>query len=274
MASAERSVTERLLARDRAITGGGLALLTLLSWMWVVTGAGTGMSTIAMTTFRFPPPVVDGMAMAWSPGYAVIMVMMWWVMMIAMMIPSAAPMILLYGRVARHAQNKGQMAPGALPTHIFVLGYLAAWLGFSALATATQWGFEKVGLVHQMLMWSTSSTLTGLLLIAAGAYQLTPLKTACLEHCRSPAAWLSWHWRDGRSGAFRMGAVHGAYCLGCCWVLMALLFAGGVMNLVWIAALAIAVLIEKLAPWGAGFGRLLAVVMIGAGAWLLLPGAA
>ena len=274
MSSPDITRAERLIGKDRIITIAALAVLTLLSWIWVLSGAGTGMSSVSMSTFKFPPPVMDGMTMAWSPGYAALMLAMWWIMMIAMMVPSAAPMILLYGRVSRHAQKKGQMAQGVLPTFVFVLGYLAAWLGFSALATGAQWGLERAGLVHQMLMWSTSTTLTGLFLIAAGAYQLTPLKQACLEHCRSPAGYLSEHWRDGRSGAFQMGLTHGTYCLGCCWVLMALLFAGGVMNLVWIAGIAIIVLIEKVAPGGARFGQGLAALMVGGGLWLLLQGAA
>lgn len=265
------TLTEKLLNHDRFVIAAGLALLTILSWVWVMAGAGTGMSTIAMTTFQFPPPAMDGVAMQWTPLYALIMLAMWWVMMIAMMVPSASPMVLLYGRVARHAQRHGQMPQGgSLPAFSFISGYLIAWLCFSVAATLLQWGLEQAGLVHQMLMWSTNSTLTGVLLVTAGIFQLTPLKTACLEHCRSPAGHLSRNWRDGHSGALRMGLVHGTYCLGCCWALMALLFAGGVMNLVWIAALTIVVLLEKLAPWGKQFGRALAVIMAGTGAWLLI----
>ncbi len=273
MSTHDITAAERLLAREQTITIGGLITLTLLAWLWIVIGAGTGMSTMAMTTFEFPPPVRPGMVIAWTPAYAVIMFFMWWVMMIAMMIPSAAPMILLYARVARHAQQRGQMESGVLPTSAFVGGYLASWFVFSLAATFAQWGLERAGLLHQMLMWSTSATLTGGLLIAAGLYQLTPLKAACLEHCRSPASYLSRHWRDGRLGAFRMGLAHGTYCLGCCAVLMALLFAGGAMNLVWIAGLAIVVLIEKVAPWGVWFAHALAAVMILAGGWILLGGA-
>jgi predicted metal-binding membrane protein len=268
------TLAEHIVRKDRIITIAGLAALTLLSWLWVLIGAGTGMGTISMSTFQFPPPVMVGMTMAWSPGYAVLMLAMWWIMMIAMMIPSAAPIILLYGRVSRHARKKGQMEDSALPTFVFVLGYLAAWLCFSVLATEIQWSLERAGLMHRMLMWSTSTALTALLLIAAGLYQLTPLKHACLEHCRSPAGYLSRNWRNGRYGVFQMGLKHGTYCLGCCWVLMALLFAGGVMNLVWIAGLAIVVLIEKIVPWGAGFGQGLAAIMVGGGVWLLLQGAA
>lgn len=263
------TATERLIRRDRAITLSGLIALTLLSWVYVLTGAGTGMSTIAMTTWAFPPPVMSGMEVAWDPAYAIIMLLMWWVMMIAMMTPSAAPMILLYARVARHAQAKGRIRPGILPTFIFALGYLLIWFLFSVAATAAQWALEKAGMVHVMLMWSTSATLTALLLIAAGLFQFSSLKAQCLQHCRAPADYLSRHWRPGRAGAFRMGLVHGAYCLGCCWVLMALLFAGGIMNLVWIAGLAIVVLIEKLAPWGDYLSTWIGVALMSAGLWLL-----
>lgn len=263
---------EHLLKRDSLLVASSLGLLTALSWAWVLLGAGTGMSTLAMTTFQFPPPVMDGVAMSWTPHYALIMLAMWWIMMIAMMIPSAAPMILLYARVARHAQTRGQIPAGTLPTATFVSGYLAAWFAFSALATAAQWLLEKAGLLHAMLMWSTSTTLTGALLLAAGLFQLTPLKKACLEHCRAPADYLSRHWRNGHGGAFRMGAVHGTYCLGCCWALMALLFAGGIMNLVWIAGLTILVLIEKVVPWGARMGQVLAGLLCVSGLWLLAQG--
>jgi predicted metal-binding membrane protein len=126
MAVHDITLTERVIGRDRVIIAIGLSALTLLSWIWVLAGAGTGMSSIAITTWQFPPPVVDGTVMAWTPLYAVVMLMMWWIMMIAMMIPSAAPMILLYGQVARHARSKGQMDDAALHTSVFILGYIAA----------------------------------------------------------------------------------------------------------------------------------------------------
>ncbi|MDH3580447.1 MAG: DUF2182 domain-containing protein [Hyphomicrobiales bacterium] len=269
MAAMDVTIAERLIRKDRAIMAAGLVLLSVLAWGWVLAGAGTGMSTIAMTTWVFPPAAAPGITAAWDAGYWAIMLAMWWVMMIAMMTPSAAPMILLYARVARRAQTKGQLPPGVLPTAVFLAGYLAIWLIFSAVATLAQWLLEQTGLVHQMLMWSTNATLTALLLIAAGLYQLTPLKAACLEHCRSPMEFLSRSWQEGRSGTFRMGISHGAWCVGCCWAMMALLFAGGVMNLVWIAGLAIAVLAEKLAPWGARFASVLGLAMTVTGAWLL-----
>jgi len=144
-----------------------------------------------------------------------------------------------------------------------------AWLGFSVAATALQWGLEEVGLMHAMWMWSIDSVFTGTLLIAAGAYQLTPLKNACLEQCRSPAQFLAENFKPGTIGAIRMGLKHGTYCLGCCWLLMALLFAGGLMNLVWIAGLAIYVLIEKVVPQGFWITRLAGFVLIAAGLYVV-----
>jgi len=263
---------ERGLARDRLIVGAGLAVLTLLAWLYILDGAGTGMSVMAMTTFAFPPPVRPSMAMVWSPAYWAIMFLMWWVMMIAMMTPSAAPMVLLHARVTRHAQKKGRMAAAPVPTAWFYLGYLAAWGGFSLLATGLQWGLERLGLMHAMLMWSSDLALSAGLLIAAGLYQLSPFKHRCLEHCRSPVEYLSRHFRPGSAGAFRMGLTHGAYCLGCCWGLMALLFVGGTMNLVWIALLAILVLGEKLLPYGGWLARALGIAMVAAGLWIALGG--
>ncbi len=261
--------TERIVRREQLIIGLGLAGITVLAWYYVLIGAGTGMSTIAMTTWQFPPPrPATMMTGEWDASYWLTMLVMWWVMMIAMMVPSAAPMILLYARVFRHGQARGQISDSLVPTGTFALGYLACWLGFSALATVLQFALERAALVHGMWMWSTSRWLTAALLVAAGLFQLTPLKAACLQHCRSPAAFLSQHWRSGRWGAFRLGLVHGTYCLGCCWALMLLLFAAGIMNLVWIAGLAILVLIEKVAPFGTALTRATAAILIAAGIYV------
>ena len=157
-----------------------------------------------------------------------------------------------------------------MPSIAFVAGYLAIWFLFAASATGLELAFERVGLVSPMWMWSESSRLTGALLIAAGVYQLTPVKIACLDGCRSPIEFLSRHWRAGSGGAFRMGIVHGAYCVGCCWALMLLLFAGGVMNLLWIAVLSIIVVIEKTAPFGRTFGRVLGALLLAVGSALLV----
>jgi predicted metal-binding membrane protein len=174
-------------------------------------------------------------------------------------------MILLYAHAYRHEQRQQKLPAGAVPTLVFALGYLIAWAAFSVAATFLQWGLERADLLHAFTMWSLSPMLTAALLIAAGLYQLTPLKRACLENCRSPASWLAAYFKPGAAGALELGLRHGIYCVGCCWVLMALLFAGGVMNLVWIAGLAIYVLFEKLAPWGESAARIAAVVLLAAG---------
>ncbi len=265
----QTTLTEHIVRREQVLIALALAAITGLAWAYVLAGAGTGMSTIAMSTWQFPPPS-PAMAMtgAWGTAYWLVMLAMWWVMMIAMMVPSAAPMILLYARVFRHGQARGQIPAAFVPTAAFAGGYLACWLGFSAIATALQFALERLGHVDGMMMWSTNRWLTAGLLIAAGIFQLTPQKSACLEQCRSPAAFLSRHWRPGHLGAFRLGVVHGAYCLGCCWALMLLLFAAGIMNLVWIAGLAVLVLLEKLSPFGANLAPLSAALLIGAGLYV------
>jgi len=266
----QETMTETILRRDHWVVIGGLCVLTLCSWAYVFAGAGTGMNIWAMTTWSFPPPPHAEVMADWSVTYWGIMLAMWWVMMIAMMTPSAAPMVLLYARVTRHAQRKGRKPSRVIPTATFLCGYLSVWLAFSMAATGLQWSLEYFGLVHGMLMWSVSRPLSGFLLIAAGLYQFSAFKSVCLEHCRSPAEYLSRHWHDGQFGALRMGIIHGAYCFGCCWVLMILLFVGGAMNLVWIAGLAILVLVEKLAPFGHRLATAVGAVMIVAGIRLLI----
>jgi predicted metal-binding membrane protein len=178
------------------------------------------------------------------------MFFMWWIMMVAMMLPSAAPMILLFAALNRKQRDSGQPY---VATSIFALGYLAAWAGFSLVATMLQRAFELTGVLSPRLV-ATNVILGGVLLVAAGAYQLTPVKHACLRHCRSPLAFLGTRWQRGARGALRMGVRHGAYCVGCCWFLMGLLFFGGVMNLYWIAGLALFVLFEKTIPAGHWLG--------------------
>jgi predicted metal-binding membrane protein len=272
MSAENTSLTESLLKRDRWIVLGGLIALALLSSAYILTGAGIGMSAWDMTVVTlFPHRVAEmpmaGMSMstqpgAWSPGYSVIILLMWWAMMIAMMTPSAAPIILLYARATRHAQTTGQLQQGVVPTAAFAGGYLMVWLGFALLAAALQWTLERAGLVSAMMMASTSAAVSAAILLLAGLYQLSPLKHVCLRHCRTPAEFLSRHWRPGALGALRMGLEHGAFCVGCCWVLMALLFVGGIMNVLWIAALAILVLLEKIAPHGALLSRGTGVVLL------------
>ena len=187
--------------------------------------------------------------------------------MAGMMLPSAAPMILLYGQVNRRRATSTQYSPVAA----FTLGYLVVWNGFSLLATGLQWYLEQQALLSPMMV-SNSHLLSGALLIAAGAYQITPLKQACLRQCRSPLQFIQHYWRNGTLGAFSMGLHHGLFCLGCCWSLMLLLFVAGVMNLLWIALLSIFVLTEKLFYHRLIHHWLSPLAMITAGAWLLLSG--
>jgi len=204
------------------------------------------------------------MQRAWSTSYFILMLFMWWVMMLAMMLPGAAPMILLYSAVNRKNRERGNAFAA---TGIFVAGYLVTWSVFSFLATILQWTLEQAALLSPM-MASTSVWFGAGILIAAGVYQFTPLKQACLKHCQSPLSFLMNHWRPGQWGAVIMGLEHGVYCLGCCWLLMGLLFFGGVMNLFWIAGLAVFVLIEKLLPSGAWVSRIGGALLIFWGAAL------
>lgn len=269
-------VLESVLRRDRLFVVAGLVAIVGLAWAWLLTGAGTGMSPLVahgggeMSGMARMSGMsgMAGMAMrpaVWTSGYALLMFLMWWVMMAAMMLPSATPMLLLFARI-----NRGERAGGRpyVPTGIFAAGYLAAWGGFSLLATLLQWGLERAGLLSPMMV-TTSHLLGGAILVAAGLWQLTPVKAICLRHCRSPLGFLSQSWRKGRRGAFVMGLQHGSFCLGCCWFLMGLLFIGGIMNLFWIAGLAVFVLLEKTLPLGQWFGRAAGIVGILWGALLL-----
>jgi predicted metal-binding membrane protein len=197
---------------------------------------------------------------AWTPSYAVLMFFTWWIMMMAMMLPSAAPMILLFARVNRKQCDNG--AP-YVPTGLFAAGYVLVWGAFSLVAVYAQWRLERSGLLSCALLGAG-------LLVGAGIYQLTPLKHACLRHCRSPIIFITQHWRPGDLGALRMGIEHGAFCTGCCWFLLALLFYGGVISLYWIAGLALFVLLEKTIPAGHWLGGIAGVLLIAWGGALLL----
>ena len=256
------SAIERALKQDRAVVVSALVAVIAVSWLYVFTGAGMEMSAFDMSSLSMASGQSGQMEMSggmsgamqamatpvdWTIGYAVLMFCMWWVMMIAMMLPSAAPMILLHAVVGR----KSKTWQGGTPwcTAAFTAGYLAAWAFFSATAAGLQWGLEGAGLLSPM-MNSSSALFAAAILLFAGLYQLTPIKQACLKHCRGPIQFLARHWRPGAGGAFLMGIHHGAYCLGCCWGLMAILFFGGIMNLYWIIGLAMIVLLEKLMPVG------------------------
>jgi predicted metal-binding membrane protein len=267
MTVTDTTILEGVLRRDRMIVGAALVGVIAIAWIWIVIGAGTGMSTVGMTR-RSGMPGMTGMMMepaAWTLAYAAVMFVMWWVMMAAMMLPGAAPILLLFARVNRAEKAGNRPFVG---TGIFAAGYLAAWGGFSMLTTGLQWGLEQLGLLSSMMM-TTSYWLGGAILIAAGVWQLTPVKAVCLRHCRSPLSFLTQSWRHGRLGAFSMGLEHGTYCLGCCWFLMGLLFFGGIMNLFWIAGLAGFILLEKTIPMGHWLGRVAGIALAAWGAVML-----
>lgn len=247
---------ETVLRRDRAVVIGALATLALLCWIYLA-------SLAAM-------PVMDGMSPGvapWTAEDALATLLMWSVMMVGMMTPSVAPMILIYARVGRQAAERGK--PFA-PAGWFALGYFLAWLAFAVLATGLQWGLERALLIAPMVA-SATPVFAGLLLIAAGIYQWTPLKNACLTLCQSPLQFIQRHggFRGARGASVALGLRHGLYCIGCCWALMLLLFVGGVMNLLWIAAIGALVLAEKLIP-GRLFQRITGIALIAAGAMLLI----
>ncbi len=242
--------------RDRLALIAGLAAVLAIAWAWLLSGSGMdmGASETAMSgmSSRLMQPA------KWTPAYASMIFVMWWVMMIAMMLPSAVPMVLLFARVNR--KDRAADAP-LLPTTLFAAGYLLGWGAFSVGATALQAGLEAARLLSPMM--STSSRWLGVgLLIAAGVWQLTPLKASCLHHCRTPLNFLAHNWRAGPLGALRMGLEHSGYCIGCCWFLMSLLFFGGVMNLYWIVGIAAFVLLEKTIPLGHWLGRAAGVALI------------
>jgi predicted metal-binding membrane protein len=245
---------ERLLKYDRAVVLTALFLIIIASWTYILGGASTGMNTFGMTSLSMAlgiskqMPLIMAMPMDWTLKYAFVMLFMWWAMMIAMMLPSASPMILLHAKVNRGA--RASEAESLLPTAMFTIGYQLVWGGFSTVAVTLQWIFEGTGLLSPMMMNSTSNLFAGSILLFAGAYQLSPIKQACLRHCQGPIQFLSQNWRTGAWGALHMGLRHGSYCLGCCWGLMLILFFGGIMNLYWIVGLALLVLVEKVLPVG------------------------
>lgn len=260
---------EAFLQRDRIIVVWALTALVILSWAYLLAGGGMGTPALQMSGLPTAPRVSDPMAamqpMPWSVGYAFLNFAMWWLMMLATMVPSAAPMILLFAALTR--KQFESRAP-FIGTGLFGFGYLAVWAGFSALAVALQWQLSRLALLSPMMV-TTSVALGALLLIGAGIWQFTPLKHACLRHCRAPAEFLTLHWRVGQAGAVQMGMLHGLYCLGCCWMLMLLLFYGGIMNVYWIAGLATLILVEKIAPLGTWISSFIGIALIVWGGSLL-----
>lgn len=250
---------ETVTGRDRVVVVGGLAAFTALCWAWIIPmardmyGPMSGLSAWMMTS-------------TWDVSHLILLWAMWAVMMAGMMLPTAAPMLMIYAATARRAEA----GPRAmLRVSAMAAGYLAAWSAFSVGATLLQ-RFLSQQLLLTPMMESARPSATAWLLLLAGIYQFTPLKTACLTACRSPLSLIMRHWRSGTWGAFRMGGEQGLYCLGCCWVLMLLLFAGGVMNLGVIAALTALVMVEKLTPIGPQVARVSGLGLIGWSIWLMV----
>lgn len=261
--------TETVLRRDRTVVLTGLGLIVLLSWAYLLYLAW-GMSNM-MVMSESSMGMEMGMEMAmptvqpWSAVDYWLMFVMWTVMMIAMMTPSASPMVLTYMKINRQQGNKLKPVWG---TAVFFFGYLLIWTLFSAVATVAQGGLHAATLLSPM-METTSPIWGGIILIAAGVFQFTPLKQACLSHCRTPLGYFMTEWREGNWGALVMGVRHGAFCVGCCWLIMALLFVAGVMNLFWIAIIAAYVLAEKLLPSGHKLSHVIGVLLMGWGVWMI-----
>jgi predicted metal-binding membrane protein len=255
---------EQIFKRDRIVVVAALAAITFLAWGYMAYEARamyhTGICCCAGMNMSGPD------TSAWNAATLIPLFLMWAEMMVAMMIPSAAPMILTFAMVQR--KRREQERP-FVPTAIFLLGYLLVWTTFSALAAIAQWILHAKALLSP-LMVSTSPILGGILLIVAGIFQWTPLKNVCLTHCRSPLSFLMTGWREGKFGAFATGLKHGAYCTGCCWILMALLFVAGVMNIWWIAIIAVFVLVEKVAPKGLFVGKAAGIFLAAWGVWMMI----
>jgi len=255
---------ESILKRDRLIVFAALTATVLLAWGYMVYEA-RGMNltgACCCTGMKMSGPDMN----PWSTATLLPLFLMWAEMMVAMMLPSAAPMVLTFAKVQR---NRREQERPFVATGIFVVGYLAIWTGFSAIAAVTQWALHGEALLSPKMV-STSPWVGGALLISAGIFQWTPLKKSCLTSCCSPLGFLMTDWREGKWGAFMMGLKHGVKCAGCCWFLMLLLFVAGVMNMWWIAILTVLVLLEKLLPRGLLFGKIAGVAFVAWGVWMML----
>lgn len=257
-APASPTAVETLLRRERLLYLAGPLTAATLAWVWLVPAALDmygSMSGLSMWM----------MAAHWDLRYGALIFLMWTVMMTAMMLPSLAPALLLYGGICRADTAGGSPA---LRVYAFAAGYMAAWAAFSAAATVLQWQLFQRGLLNPMMELS-DARISAAALILAGVFQLTPLKRNCLSRCRSPAGFISENWRRGASGGLRLGLHYGLYCLGCCWALMTVLFVCGVMNLAFIVLISILVVLEKSTPWGIIAARLIGAALIASGLYTL-----
>jgi predicted metal-binding membrane protein len=251
----DTSVLEQLLRRDRTVSLIALLAASLLAWTYLLFGPGMDAQSMSM------PNMVIPMASAWSSSYFALMLAMWSIMMAAMMLPSAAPMILLFATVERRRRGSSPFPA----TAIFATAYVIVWVGFSVAAVLLQWQLDRLAMLSPS-MATASAVLAGGALILIGAYQFTLWKQACLRNCRSPLEFITWHWNRG---PFAIGLRHGIYCVGCCWMLMLLLFIGGVMNLLWVALIAAFVLAEKTLPRAEWLSYGAGAALIGWGGWTL-----
>jgi predicted metal-binding membrane protein len=251
-----------LLKRDRLIIAGGIAFTAGIAWFYTIYEARrmNYSGVCACVGMKMGGPDLT----SWSAGSLLPLSLMWAIMMVAMMLPSAAPMLLTFAAVAR---NRRIAHRPYVPVTVFAAGYLTIWSLFSLLAAAGQWQLHRAALLSPM-MKSSSIYLAGSLLIVAGIFQFTPLKKSCLVRCRAPLDFIMTRWREGTKGAFGMGIEHGAFCAGCCWALMALLFVLGVMNILWIAVLTIIVALEKIIPRAKWFSTATGIVLILWGVWV------
>jgi predicted metal-binding membrane protein len=255
---------ESLLRRDRWIVAVSLAGIAAVAWVCMAREAGIMNAT---GICRCAGMVMSGPDMRpWDLAQLPPLFLMWSGMMVAMMIPSAAPMILVFAAVNRRRRENNRPF---VPTAVFLSGYVLVWTLFSAAAALAQWALHATALLSPR-MGGTSPVLGGAILVGAGAFQWTSWKKACLTHCRSPLAFVTADWREGTRGALWMGLKHGALCAGCCWLLMALLFVAGVMNMWWVAILSLLVLLEKTLPKGLWIGRLAGLALIAWGLWVVL----
>ncbi|MGI8617463.1 MAG: DUF2182 domain-containing protein [Gemmatimonadaceae bacterium] len=261
MRSFPSGIIETAMRRPQLAALAAVGLVVVAAWIYLLAapmpgsmsaGQMTAMAGMDMTAASFAP---------WSWREALLLFAMWAVMMVAMMLPSAAPMLLLFSRI-----GGARSGDGPRDTHMlfFAAGYLTVWWAFSGVAALVQWTLHSLAVLSPG-MRAASPIVGAAILIAAGIYQWLPLKHSCLAHCRSPLGFLTTSWREGRGGAVRMGIEHGAFCVGCCWLLMALLFVAGVMNLWWVAALSVVVLLEKTVPGGAVLARIAGVALVIAG---------
>lgn len=278
-----------VLEKDNLIVYLSIFLIVIITGLYTIFGIGMSMSAIEMTKmsgiFSMPSSMEMNMNMGsnnmdmnmgsnnmdmknrWSISMAISMFLMWWLMMIAMMTPSAAPTLLLFHNLKKIG-SEGKKALSY--TYLFLFGYLIIWAIFSLIACIIHKFFDTSSITDAAMMQLKSVQFSGILLITAGIYQFTPLKNACLERCRTPIDFLSSNNRKGAKGSFIMGAHHGLFCLGCCWALMALLFVGGVMNLFWITGLALYVLIEKIIIKAGWLDKIMGLILIFFGTSLLI----